>query len=334
MSPRLRAGVVGLGVGEQHLLGYNAIDGVEVTDICDIDAEKLAEVGERNQVSGRHTDYRRVTENPDIDVVSIASHDDHHVEQAISAFRHGKHVMLEKPVALNRADAERLLRAQQDSGRLMTSNLILRRSPRFKELKQWIEAGDFGEIVAIEGDYIHQILWKLTDGWRGKMDFYCVTYGGGIHLIDLMRWLIGQEIVEVTGMGNKILTRSSDYQYDDVIMNLLRFDGGAIGRTMSNLGPQRTQLHALSVYGSKKTFVNDKPHAKLFDGDQPENEQAVETPYPGIEKFDLLPDFIDAIREGREPNVSIQDIFRVMDVCFACYDSLEARRTVAVSYLI
>ncbi|MDA0341071.1 MAG: Gfo/Idh/MocA family oxidoreductase, partial [Proteobacteria bacterium] len=102
MSRRLRAGVVGLGVGEQHLLGYNAIEGVEVTDICDIDPEKLAEVGERNQVSGRHTDYRRVTENPDIDVVSIASHDDHHVEQAISAFRHGKHVMLEKPVALNR----------------------------------------------------------------------------------------------------------------------------------------------------------------------------------------------------------------------------------------
>jgi len=103
---------------------------------------------------------------------------------------------------------------------------------------------------------------------------------------------------------------------------------------MSNLGPSRTQMHALAVYGTKKTFVNDKPHAKLFDGDQDENEQVVETPYPAIEKFDLLPDFIAAIREAREPNVSVRDIFRVMDVCFACYDSLEARRTVPVSYLI
>ena len=105
--------------------------------------------------------------------------------------------MIEKPIALNRADSERLLRAQQDSGRLITSNLILRQSPRFKELKTWIDDGYFGDIVAIEGDYIHQILWKLTDGWRGKMNFYCVTYGGGIHMIDLMRWLIGQEVIEV-----------------------------------------------------------------------------------------------------------------------------------------
>lgn len=330
----LRAGVVGLGVGEQHLLGFNAIDKVTVTDICDIDPKKLREVGDRNGVEGRHADYRRITENPDIDVVTIASHDDHHVEQAVSAFAHGKHVMVEKPVALNRGDAERLLRAQQDSGKLITSNLVLRRSPRFKELKSWIEAGEFGEIVAIEGDYIHQILWKLTEGWRGKMDFYCVTYGGGIHLIDLMRWLIGQEVVEVTGMGNKILTRGSAYKHDDVIMNLLRFESGALGRTMSNLGPQRTQMHALSVYGTRKTFVNDKPCAKLFDGDQNENEHKVETPYPAIEKFDLLPDFIAAIREGREPNVSAVDIFRVMDVCFACYESLEARRTVSVTYQI
>ena len=82
-----------------------------------------------------------ITENPEIDIVSIASYDDHHVEQAISAFNHGKHVMIEKPIALNRIDSERLLRAQQDSGRLITSNLILRQSPRFKELKCWIDDG-------------------------------------------------------------------------------------------------------------------------------------------------------------------------------------------------
>ena len=216
---QLRAGVIGLGVGEQHVLGFNAIDGVTVTDICDIDPNKLQKIGDQNGIAGRHVDYRSITENPDIDVVTIATHDDHHVEQAVSAFANGKHVMVEKPVALNRGDAERLLIAQQNSGKLITSNLILRRSPRFKELKSWIDAGEFGEIVAIDGDYLHQILWKLTEGWRGKMDFYCVTYGGGIHLIDLMRWLINQEVVEVTGMGNKILTKGSPYKHDDLIIN-------------------------------------------------------------------------------------------------------------------
>jgi len=330
----LKAGVIGLGIGEQHVLGYQAIAGVEVQAVCDIDPAKLADVADRCGVPERTTDYRRVTEHPDIDVVSICSHDDAHAEQAMSAFRHGKHVMIEKPVALNRADAAALLRAQQDSGRRMTSNLILRRSPRFRELKRQIAAGDFGDIVAIEGDYIHQILWKLTQGWRGRMDFYCVTYGGGIHLIDLMRWLIDQEIVEVNGMSNKILTKGSAYKFDDMMIHLLRFDRGAIGKTMSMFGPQRTKFHALNVYGTKKTFINDLPHAKLFDGDGAANEHVVSTPYPGIEKGDLLPDFIEAIRAGREPQISVRDIFRVMDVCFAAWDAVSSSRTIRVTYLI
>lgn len=328
----LKAGVIGLGIGEQHVIGYNDIAGVSVQAVCDIDPEKLADVADRHGIAERTTDYRRITEHPDIDVVSICSYDDAHVEQAVSAFRHGKHVMIEKPVALTRDSAAQLLRAQQDSGKYITSNLILRRSPRFQELQHQIAAGEFGEIVAIEGDYVHHILAKLTHGWRGRMDFYSVTYGGGIHLIDLMRWLVGQEIVEVCGMGNKILTRDSAYKFDDTIVNLLRFEKGAIGKTMSIFGPQRTKFHALNVYGTRKTFINDMPQAKLFDGDGQGNEHVVSTPYPGIEKGDLLPGFIESIRAGREPLVGARDIFRVMDVCFAAWELVTAGRTVRVSY--
>ena len=331
---RLRAGVVGLGIGEQHVIGYNAIEGVRVTDVCDIDPVKLRAVGARNDVPKLHTDYRKVTENPDIDVVSIASPDDQHAEQAISAFNHGKHVMVEKPIALNRRDAERLLRAQQDSKKLITSNLILRLSPRFRELKSWIDAGDFGDIVSIQGDYIHRVLWRMTKGWRGKMPFDCVTYYGGIHMIDLMRWLTGQEVTQVIGMGNDFQTRGSGYRYDDVIVNLLRFDGGTIGRSMSNLGAMRPRLHALSVYGTLQTWVNDTPHAKLFDGDQPDNWRDIDTPYPAVGKGGLLPDFIAAIRTGGQPYVTPVDVFRTMDVCFACYESTWSDSVLPVTYSI
>lgn len=330
----LRAGVIGLGVGEQHALSYKAIPGVELQAVCDIDPVRLAEAGDRLGVSERHQDWRRITEHPDIDVISICSYDDAHAGQAVSAFQHGKHVMVEKPVALNRADAERVVRAQQDSGRYITSNLILRRSPRFIELKRSIEAGEFGDIFYLEGDYIHQILWKIISGWRGKMDFYCVTFGGGIHLIDLLRWLLGREVVEVSGMGNKILTADSSYQYDDTIVNLLRFEGGALGKVMTTFGPQRTKFHSLNVYGTKRTFINDMPNAKLFDGDMPENETAVMTAYPGMAKGDLLPEFIQSIRNGEEPLIGARDVFRVMDVCLACWQAVQDRRTVPVSYLL
>ena len=330
----LKIGVIGLGVGEQHVIGYQRIPNVEVTDICDIDPSVLKIVGDRNDVPNRHQDYKQITENPNIDVVSIASYDNCHAIQAISAFENGKHVMIEKPLALNRHEAEAILRAQQDSGRFLSSNLVLRKSPRFQELKNWIAKGYFGEIVTIEGDYLHQILWKLTQGWRGEMEFYCVTYGGGIHMIDLMRWLLDEEIVEVCGMSNKKLTRGSKFNFDDTVTNLLKFKSGTIGRTTSNLGAQRPQIHGLSVYGTEKSFINDTPHAKLFHGDNSEDIEIVETNYPGIDKFGLLPDFISSIRNGDEPEVSAKDVFRVMDICFACYESLKAKKTVNVDYLI
>ena len=331
---KLKIGVIGLGVGEQHVIGYQRIPNVEVTDICDIDPSVLKIVGDRNDVPNRHQDYKQITENPKIDVVSIASYDNCHAIQAISAFENGKHVMIEKPLALNRHEAEAILRAQQDSGRFLSSNLVLRKSPRFQELKNWIAKGYFGEIVTIEGDYLHQILWKLTQGWRGEMEFYCVTYGGGIHMIDLMRWLLDEEIVEVCGMSNKKLTRGSKFNFDDTVTNLLKFKSGTVGRTTSNLGAQRPQIHGLSVYGTEKSFINDTPHAKLFHSDNSEDIEIVETNYPGIDKFGLLPDFISSIRNGDEPEVSAKDVFRVMDICFACYESLKAKKTVNVDYLI
>ncbi|MBH67601.1 MAG: dehydrogenase [Rhodospirillaceae bacterium] len=334
MTSVFNVGVIGLGVGEQHIVGYQALDGVRVTDICDIDPIKLKTVGDRYNIPNRHCNFAKITENPDIDIVSIASYDDWHAKQAINAFQHGKHVMIEKPIALNRKDSEAILRAQQDSGKLISSNLILRQSPRFRQLKNWIDNGDFGDIVTIEGDYLHQILWKIIKGWRGRMDFYCVTYGGGIHMIDLMRWLIQHEVTEVNGMSNKILTRDTPFKFDDTITNLLKFENGTIGRTTSNLGARRSQLHGLAVYGTKKTYINDLPHAKFFHGETENDLEIVKTPYPGIEKFDLLPNFISAIRENKEPDVSAVDIFRVMDVCFACFESLEAKKTMPVAYLI
>lgn len=322
-----------MGVGEAHLRSYQAIEGVEVRAICDIDPDRLNAVGDLFDVERRSADFRFVTEDPEIDVVSICSYDSAHSDQLLSAFRNGKHVMVEKPVVLHRHEAEAVYRAFVDSGRKITSNLILRQSPRFRELKRQIDAGEFGDIFYIEGDYLHQILWKITEGWRGKMDFYCTFYGGGIHLVDLMRWLVGDEIKEVSAMSNDVLTRDTSYGYPDFFAALMRFDAGAIAKCATTLGPQRTKFHALNVYGSKLTFVNDMPDGKLFSSDRPEDEVAVTTPYPGMEKGDLLPEFITAIREDQQPEISETDIFRVMDVCFAVHDAAQSGDRIPVTYL-
>ena len=132
-------------------------------------------------------------------------------------------------------------------------------------------------VFALEGDYLHDILWKITEGWRGRMAFYCTIYGGGIHLIDLMRWLVGREVETVCGLGTNIPTRGSSYRWPDTFMTLLRFEGGALGKCLTTLGPKRPKFHALSVFGTKRTFVNGVPDATLYDGDDPATATAIAT---------------------------------------------------------
>jgi len=84
----------------------------------------------------------------------------------------------------------------------LSSNLILRKSPRFIELKGLIRDGLFGDIYGIEGDYLYGRLQKIVSGWRGEIEGYSVMHGGGIHLIDLLLWLLDEPVVEVAAMGN------------------------------------------------------------------------------------------------------------------------------------
>ncbi|MEP0942320.1 MAG: Gfo/Idh/MocA family oxidoreductase [Rhizobiaceae bacterium] len=331
---KIKVGIIGLGVGEAHLRSYQSIADCEVAMVCDINPARAEEIANQYHVSGRCTDYRQITEHKDIDIVSICSYDDCHAEQVLSALRHGKHVMVEKPVVLHPQESEQIIKELESSGLFITSNLILRHSPRFKEVKKMVFEGQLGEVFHIEGDYLHQILWKITEGWRGKMDFYCTVYGGGIHLIDLMRWIMDQEILEVCSMGTNIPVRGGGYKFQDTITALLKWEHGATGKSTSTLAPQRTKFHSLNVYGTEKTFVNDIPNAKVFSSDDPKDEQVILTPYPAFEKGDLLPEFVEGIRQGRRPLVNEVDIFRVMNVCFAIHESLQKQKTIPVIYQI
>ena len=227
---RINVGIIGLGVGEAHLRSYRALHDVDVTAVCDIDKLRLEEIGKQYDIEKRVTDYREITEDPDINAVSVCSYDDCHFDQILSAIRHDKHIMVEKPAVLFPHQAEKVLFELSNSKISMTSNLILRQSPRFAFVKQMVDRGDFGDIFHIEGDYLHQILWKITQGWRGKMDFYCTVYGGGIHLIDLMRWIMGSEIKSVCAMGTRIPSQNSTYPWQDTITSLMQWETGATGK--------------------------------------------------------------------------------------------------------
>ncbi len=102
----LRAAVIGLGVGEQHISGYESDSRCTVTTLCDFDAFKLAQVASRHPGKNLAQSAEDVLADPEIDVVSIATYEDIHCEQVVAAVKTGKHVFVEKPLCLSFAELE------------------------------------------------------------------------------------------------------------------------------------------------------------------------------------------------------------------------------------
>lgn len=316
----VRAGIIGLGVGEQHIAGYRAHPEAEVVALCDLDEAKRAMARERYPGLRVTADPLEVLTAEDVDVVSVASYDDAHFEQVRLAFEHGKHVFCEKPLCLYEEEARELRRLQRETGLRLSSNVPLRRSPRFRLLREMIERGELGRLFHLEGDYDYGRRHKLTDGWRGRIPWYSVVLGGAIHLVDLLLWLSRDRPVEAMALGSRIATEGTAFRHQDFVVALLRLESGATAKVTANLGCVSPHFHGVRVYGTEGTFVNGLPHALLHRPAPPPEcatTEEIDAPYPGVAKGDLIHGFVEAILGRGEPEVTEDDVFDVLATCFA-----------------
>ncbi len=331
----LKVGVIGLGVGEKHAEAFENHPDCALVSICDTDPAKMVEVAGRHPGPQATHDPNSILDDPEIDIVAVASWDDAHFDQITRALDNGKHVFAEKPLVLFEDEA-RAVRAKLDARpdlRLCT-NVILRRSPRFIDLKARIEAGRLGRVFHIEGDYNYGRLHKITEGWRRDIPFYSVVYGGGVHLIDLMMWLLDSRVVEVSAFGNAIASQGSGFSNFDLVSALLRFENGVVGRMTANFGCVYPHFHPLAIYGTEGTFVNGRGDAALYRSRDPEAvPEPVTTAYPGVHKGDLVDSFVAAIRTGAPAEVTEDDVFETLSVCFAIEKAAHEGGTVAVDYI-
>ncbi len=318
-SRSYRAAVIGLGVGERHIFGYELHPQCRVEVLCDIDAAKLAEVAARHPGRRLTREPAEVLDDPSIDIVSIASYDNVHFEQIMRALDHGKHVFVEKPLCLTEAELAGIRGALAARPALqLSSNLILRRAPRFKSLHEQIRAGDLGRLYYVEGDYNYGRFHKLTSGWRGELPFYSVVHGGAIHMIDLLMWLAGERPTEVFAYGGRGAPEGSTFKFNDTVAAVLKFPSGMLGRITANFPCKMPHHHALTVHGTKASFVHNSLGARFFTSTDPEiAPSVVTTAYPGAQKGDMLPAFVDAVINGGEPEVTADEVMAGMQVSLA-----------------
>lgn len=323
----LRAGVIGLGVGEQHAIGYRDCAGSELVAICDVDPAKLREVARRFPGVRVCSEAHEILGSNDINVVSVASYDQHHFAHVRAALLNGKHVIVEKPAFMNWQEVNEIRRILDENPALrLTTNVPLRLEPRFVALREMICTGEFGEIFHLEGDYDYGRRFKLTDGWRGCEPDYSVVLGGGIHLIDLLLWMSGRRVVEVAAaVGTDLATQGSKFAGMDTVTALMVLDNGGTMKVTSNFGSVSRHFHGLRVYGESATFINGLPDGILYRQGDKKSEgmsEAVTQPYPVATKDGLVREFIAGIRGQVSLAVSCEEVFERLAICFAIEEAL------------
>lgn len=333
---KLGIGIIGLGVGEQHVLAFDAHPECQVTALCDMDPAKLEQIGSRFTQARRYERAEGLIDDPAVQVVSIASNDDDHADQILRALRAGKHVFAEKPLCLRREQLDEISSTWRAAGGVrLSTNTVLRRSPRFRWLREQVRDGRLGTLYCIEADYVYGRLHKLTSGWRGQIAGYSVMLGGGVHMVDLALWISGQHPVEVSAYGSNLGSAGSGFRGTDLVMALLRFESGLVAKIGANFASAYPHYHRFVAYGTEATFENlpaaISPSARLWvgrDGGPPPLE--VEAAYPGVAKGALIPSFVEAVLGRGEPDVTEQEAFAAVAVSLAIEQSAREQRPVRV----
>jgi predicted dehydrogenase len=296
---------------------------------------RLDEVGKQFCGVDCTTSWEEVVVQPDLDLIVIATHDGDHATHLLAALHHGKHVFVEKPLCTTDGQLREIRDALARRPWLrISSNLALRREPRFLELRERIRDGRLGVPFLLEGSYDYGRIHKLTDGWRGRETAYSVMHGGGIHLIDLLTWLKEDAaVVEVVAQGSGLGSADSAYEGRDLINALLRFSDGALGRVTANFACVTPHHHQVSVYGKLGTFQQSHHGAGYFwrrdvattsvmttglsSGLEPDRH-----PYPVAVKSALTGAFVDRL-QGRPSECPTEDeVLEVMCISLAIEASL------------
>jgi predicted dehydrogenase len=328
--------VSGLGIGEQHARAFAADARARVVWLHDLDAERARRLAPAIPGSRVASSFEQLLADPEVQVVSIASFDDAHFGQARDALRAGKSVFVEKPLCSTQAElAELKALWSAAGGRLrIGSNLVLRTAAAYRWLKRSIDAGELGELYALDGDYLYGRLHKITEGWRSAQADYSVMLGGGVHLIDLLLWLTGQRPVRASAAGNRISTAASDFRYDDFRAATLEFASGLVARITSNFGCVHRHQHVLRVFGTKATFVYDDAGARLHTSRDPAvaARSVAEAALPAGKGL-LIPAFLDAISGRADYGAETQSFFDGISICLACDRAAASRLPEPIQYV-
>ncbi len=334
---KLRVGLIGTGwIGQHHGRSLLASGRAELVGVFNPDQQKAAAFvqacGARAQV---HRSWEELLERPELEAVVIASPNAAHAGQAIAAAQAGKHIYLEKPMAISLEDCRRIVAAVRKSGVKLDMGYHRRLNPIARFARQLIADGRLGELVFAESDYFHHVPgdWDIW-AWAGKKDVAGTPIHGGTgHNIDLLRFFCG-EVAEVSCFRDIKMPRKIQVETEDIAMLSLRFESGVLGRVGLFLGPILPFRFSLRLFGTRGT-VDDN---RLWLDTMPDFEDCIRLPASwvpdnvqgGVSETwkQAVETFLDDVLLDRQPFNDAVSGFNTAAVCFAALQSAAEGRSV------
>jgi predicted dehydrogenase len=316
-------GVIGLGMGKNMLaVNQDAASRMVVRGLCDTNPALLEQLQQQHRVSFVTTDYHKLLERPDIQVVGIYSPDHLHMQHIEAAARAGKHIICTKPMVVSLEEAQRTVQLVREYKIKFLVGQTCRFTPAFAAAKRLYDDGDLGRPLFAEAHYVHDMRPVLDrTPWRHQhpQDF---LYGGACHPIDLLRWFFG-DVAEVFVYATQSGFDPRYPKHDNFLINL-KFANGVIGRVLAVFGLVEPPLPTLGlgVYGDKGSVVNDQvvldklpgqPVMKLTFG----HEQG-----HGREVWRYMRHFEECLVEDKRPLIDEIEGAAVIATAAACWESI------------
>lgn len=325
-----------------------ANNGLEFVAMCDIDGSKfdtmLGKAGCGSfPEAARYADYKQMlAEHSEIELVAIATESGKHAQIALDCIDAGKNLIIEKPMAMSMADADEIIRRASDKGVKVSACHQNRFNVAVQKLREALEAGRFGKLshgsIHVRWNRDHSYYDQAP--WRGtwEQDGGCLM-NQCIHGIDLLRWMMGDEVVEVYGTTRQQL---HDYlEAEDVGVAVVKFANGAVGTIegTTNVYPRNLE-ETLYLFGSDGTVkiggtstnnIDVWDFADETDADQANKgfEEATSNVY-GNGHTALYADVVDAIENDRAPYVGAVAGRNALEMILAIYKSQKTGEPVAL----
>ena len=327
-TKKYNVGVIGYGwVAGAHIAAINATPHAQVTAVCSsrpLDAAKLtAQHGSPITV---YKELSKMLANPDIQVISVCSYPNEHAKQVIAAAKAGKHLIIEKPLALTLKDVRAVRDAVKQAKVKSCVCFECRFSNQFTVTKAAIERGLLGKIHYGEVDYYHGIgPWYGQFRWNTKRDAGGSSLlSAGCHALDALLFCMDGEVAEVSSYSTNSQNKDfAQYEYPTSSVTILKFKDGRIGKCASVIDCLQPYYFHTHLVGSEGSLLDNKFYSSTLSVNKSKWSELAMTmldsgdvsDHPYQSQFEA---FFTALEHGREmPSTSLNDAVRTHEVIFA-----------------